>query len=163
MTHASYTCRGDIYTVEIMPSGYMIDADIASVAHLIGDTDPNEYRDQMVESVEQKLAFAVFKNGTRVGFMYNKETHKGYYGCSINIPDNVALMVGMKTIFELSSKHKIQFKPHGKESLKAFMSMAKGHNIRAYHSGSPYITIVKDYILPKTKKLFPYFGIEEIV
>lgn len=163
MVHASYTCKGNTYTVEIISNEDMIDTDIQSVVHLIEGTDIDKYRTKMVESVEQGLAFAVFKNGERVGFMYNKETHKGYYGCSINIPDNVALMIAMKTVFELSGKHKIQFTPHGKASLKAFISMAKGHNIRAYHSGSPYITIVKSYIEPKTKKLFPYLGIEEII
>lgn len=163
MVAASYIRGSTKYSVEPITTYEMIDHDIGMVLELIEGTPLDKYRHNMEVSVDQRLAYAVFKGTERVGFVYNRVEGNKYYGSSIYVwKDLVAMMVAMKTMFEIAPYKKITFVPH-KDNLKYFKSMIAGDKIRAYHSGKTTVTIVGDKLMAEGPRLFEYLGIEVIV
>ena len=162
MGHASYIQESDVYEVRYITEDTSIDTDIEVVLPAITDTAIEVYRANMAESVNQGLAYAIYKNNTKVGFVYNYIRESKYYGASIYIPGSVVTCLGLKTMFEICDNHKIQFVPHA-NNLSGFLPMATGENIRAYHSGKPFISVTKKYMYPRVKKLYHYLNIQETV
>ena len=159
MDHASYICDGITYRVSYIEDTSSIDDDIATVIDTIQDTDIDVYRANMVKSVEQHLAYCIYKNDIRVGFIYNRIEGDLYLGASINITDTIAMLIALKTMFEIYDSHKIQFVPHNRD-IRMFKSMAYGPDIRSYYSSDGYLVIRRADIENNGKRLFNYLGIE---
>jgi hypothetical protein len=158
MAVASYTCDGDIYTVMLIDDISKIESDMESVKDVISDTDPIEYKANMVESIRQGLAYEIYKNEDRVGFVYNKVDGYKYQGCSINITDTIAMLIALKTMFEIHDSHKISFNPHT-TNIRDFKSMAYGPDIRVYYTTKEPLVLRRDMLEEKGLKLFKYLGI----
>lgn len=161
MVHASYKSNTDIYEVRMITTEDMIDTDMRSVSETIQDTDPIVYRENMVESITQSLAYDIWKNGTRVGFVYNRVDGYRYLGCSINIWDHIGMLLAMKTMFEICDKHKIEFAPHT-GNLKWFKSMVQGAKLFEYNNGGTCIPILKRDVEANGVRMFKYLGIEKL-
>lgn len=161
MVHAVYKCNNDIYTIIIISDTSYIDEDISSVSAMITDTDLAIYKENMVQSVSQKLAFSVFKNDIRIGFMYNRLDVHVYKGASVRLTDPIGVLLGMKTVFELLDTHKITFIPHA-GGIKNFLSLVYGPDIREYYSGAKDLVVRRVYIEPKGLQMYKYLGIEKI-
>lgn len=162
METVSYTStKGDIYRIEPIIDTLFIDEDMLSVIDIVSDTDLVQYKSAMEDSIKQKLAYSVYENGARVGFVYNRVFKGKYYGASIYIKGVIPVIVALRSMFEIADFKSISFIPH-KNNLKYFKSMIEGHNIRAYHSGIPTITIKKERMWNNGVKLFSYFGLEKI-
>jgi len=160
MVHASYTCDGDLYRVEMITDTSMIDADMATVGDVIDDIDPEVYRDNMVASVYQDMAYCIYKNDVRIGFVYNRVERYRYFGASIWMKDTIGMIIAMKTMFEVCDNHKIEIVPH-EGCIIDYISMASGTSIRTYHCGTrDAIVFLRDELVPKGEKLFKYFGIQ---
>lgn len=138
-----------------------IDSDMESVKDTISDADPVEYRDNMAESVQQGLAYEIYKNEDRVGFVYNRVEYGEYMGASIYITDTLAMLIALKTMFEIYDYHKITFVPH-EDNLKYFKAMAYGPDIRVYHETGNHLVIRREDLETKGLRLFKYFGIEAL-
>lgn len=159
MDHASYTCDGLTYRVSFIEDTSSIDSDIATVIDTVQDTDIDVYRSNMVMSVEQHLAYCIYKNDVRVGFVYNRVENGLYLGSSINITDTIAMLIALKTMFEIYDYHKIQFVPHNRD-IRMFKSMAYGPDIRSYYSSNEYLVIRREDIEKNGLRLFKYLGIQ---
>lgn len=160
MVHASYRSSTDLYEVRMITTQTKINADVDTVRDVIKDTSIVKYKEAMKESVRQKLAYAVWKNGERVGFVYNRIEGYRYLGCSINILDHIAMILAMKTMFEICDKHKIEFAPHT-GNLKYFKSMLLGHSIRGWHQGErDSVVVMREDVESKGLKMFKYLGLE---
>ena len=158
----SYKRGSTSYTVEPIDSYDMIDRDISVVIDLIEGTPLDGYRSNMETSVDQGLAYAIFKDNLRIGFVYNRVEAGAYLGSSIFInKDLVAMNLAMKTMFEIYDARSIRFTPH-QDNLRYFKSMVRGTSIRAYYSGVPYVTIIRDDIIAKGKEMFFYLGLEVV-
>ena len=162
MVPVSYIKGSTRYNVQPITTYEMIEHDIGMVLELIEGTSISEYRYNMEVSVDQGLAYAVFKGTERLGFVYNRVENNKYYGSSIFIhKDVIGLMVALRTMFEIVDYKKIEFAPH-KDNLKYFKSMIAGDKIRAYHSGKPTVTITKERMWDEGVRLFKYFGLERV-
>lgn len=157
-----YVCNGSMYEIRPIDTYDMIDTDMMSVLDTIGDTDINLYMQNMRAGVDQGKAYDIWKDGTRVGFVYNREEDGMYYGSSINIWDHIGMILGMKHMFEISDKHKIVFVPHG-DNWKYFKSMVQGNKLRMLYNGGNSVTILRDEIAGKyDSKLMKYLQIEVV-
>jgi len=117
------------------------------------------YRDNMVASVYQDMAYCVYKNDVRIGFVYNRVEKYRYFGASIWMKDTIGMIIAMKTMFEVCDNHKIELVPH-EGGMKDFLSMATGTSIRTYHTRNrDAIVFLKEDLAPKGERLFKYFGI----
>lgn len=159
MEVVSYIRGDDKYTIEPIVDVSQVDLDMATVMDVIQDTDLDYYRDNMLMSIDQNLSYAIFKNGERVGFVYNRLEDNLYIGCSINIWDHVAMIVGLKHIFDICDKHKIVFAPHT-INMKDFVSMATGTSIRIFNTtDTSTVTILRDDIYPRGARILKYLGV----
>jgi len=159
MEVVSYICKGIHYTVLPITDTAGIDSDIATIITEIDNVDMEEYKANMIESVAQGLAYAVYRGEDRVGFVYNKVNGNRYLGCSIHIWDHVAMLIAMKTMFEIHNSHKIEFSPHSK-NMKYFMSLLYAPSVRKHYvDGSPLV-VLRDPLVSKGKDLFKYYSIE---
>jgi hypothetical protein len=161
MAVASYICEGNIYTVTLIDDTNKIESDMESVKDIISDTDPIEYKANMIESVRQGLAYEIYKNENRVGFVYNKVDGYEYQGCSINILDTISMLIALKTMFEIYDSHKISFNPHT-TNIRDFKSMAYGPDIRVYYTTKEPLVLRRAMLEEKGLKLFKYLGIEAL-
>ena len=159
MEAVSYISDGVTYKVEPILDDSFIAGDMLTVADAVQDTDPDEYKSAMEKSVEQELAFSVYVEDTRVGFVYCYKEDFKYIGASLYIHHNlISVLVALRTIFEMSDSHKLVFTPH-EDGLQYFKSMCTGPSIRAYHAvGSP-VTVLRSSIYAKGERLFSYLGI----
>ena len=161
MEVASYICDGIVYTVKLIGDEGQVPKDIEKVLHLIDDTDPLVYANNMIESVHQGLAYELYKENDRMGFVYNRIEDGNYYGASICIDDTICMLIALKTMFELYETHKISFMPHT-TNLQCFKAMAYGPDIRMHYSAGNPLIIRRDELEQKGLKLFRYFGIEAL-
>jgi hypothetical protein len=161
MAVASYICECNIYTVTLIDDINKIESDMESVKDVISDTDPIEYKANMIESVRQGLAYEIYKNEDRVGFVYNKVDGNEYQGCSINIIDTIAMLIALKTMFEIYDNHKISFNPHT-TNIRDFKGMAYGPDIRVYYTTKDPLVLRRDILEEKGLKLFKYLGIDTL-
>lgn len=161
MVHASYTCDSVVYTVKFITTTDYIMEDMLEVSEHIIDTDPDIYRIYMMDSVAQGLAYDIWRDGVRVGFVYNRMEGVKYMGASIHITDSIAMLIALKTMFEIKDVHKISFFPH-KSNLKYFKSMARGCDIRTYHTTGKPLPILRENMEANGRKLFSYLGIEAV-
>jgi len=162
MLHVSYTNKqGAQYTVHKIEDLNQIDLDIAEVEDKLIDTYLPLYKKNMVTSLEQGLAFAIFKEDKRIGFVYMLVKDNMYIGVSIHLEKDVTgMLIGLRTIFEIYDAHKIKVTPHP-GGLKYFLSMATGSSIRAYHTHGSPLTILREDIYEKGKKMFKYLGLTD--
>ena len=159
MQAVSYTRGSDIYEVKPITDIACMGQDMASVSDVIQDTDPDYYKANMLDSVAQGLAYDIWKNGERVGFVYNKIENDQYYGCSIKIWDHIGMLIGLKHMFDICDKHKISFAPH-ENNLKDFISMAAGASIRLWHTtDTSTVFILRDEIYPRGERIMKYLGV----
>jgi hypothetical protein len=161
MAVASYICESNIYTVILIDNLNKIESDMESVKDVISDTDLIEYKANMVESIRQGLAYEIYKNEDRVGFVYNKVDGYEYQGCSINIVDTIAMLIALKTMFEIYDSHKISFNPHA-TNIRDFKGMAYGPDIRAHYTTKNPLVLRREMLEEKGLKLFKYLGIEAL-
>lgn len=160
---ASYTNGNDIFTVNKIETYEPIERDSAEALSLVNyDVDSEEeYKLAMQESVNQRLAYEVIKNDTRVGYVYNRIVDGVYYGSCINVIGFEAMVIALKTMFEIHDSHKIVFKPHG-GNLNLFKSLVLGQTIRAWHNGKETVSVMKDVVLSRGEKAFSYLGLKEL-
>ena len=160
MVLAVYICDNIEYKIESIDDSSFVEVDVKTVEDQITDISLDTYKENMVKAIEQKLAFSIYRDSTRVGFVYNYVEDFKYIGASIWIhSDMVSMLVGLRTIFEISDAHKLVFVPH-KEGIRYFKSMVKGSSIRAnYKTGSPLV-VLRDVVYNKGFKMFKYLGIE---
>ena len=156
----TYACKGSNYYVKSIKDYSYIATDTYQIIDAIEDTDIAKYKANMKLSVDQELAYSIYKDTERVGYVYNYTIDKAYYGASINIQNPVAMILGLKTMFEIYDSHKISFVPH-KNNLKYFKSLALGSSIREYHNYNTPVAILRDALLTKGRKAFFYMKIEE--
>ena len=160
MVHASYTHNEDIYEVQLIEDISIIADDIASIEQTISVKDKEAYLEAMEDCINQKLAFSVIKNGTRVGFMYNRIHKRQYEGCSIYLPSKIVMILAFKTVFELCNYGKIRFTPH-EGQLNKFKSLTTKDSIRRHKAIGGPINVYKHLIYPIGEKLFYYMRIKE--
>lgn len=162
MVHALYRNNEDIYIVEILEDYSHIDEDATLATTDVQGVDLDEYKSRMRDSVDQRLAYHVKKNGARIGLAYSRMSEIGYEGCSIYCKgDLIATMVLLRTMFEICDYHKIQIYPH-EGTIHNFISMVTADSIREYHQLNKPLVIVKKDILQQGEKLFKYLNIEKL-
>lgn len=159
MAVVSYTRGNDKYTIEPITDTTQASLDMDTVRHVIWDTDESEYLRYMFISIKQQLAYALFKNGERVGFVYNMIQDGEYITCSIHIWDPIAMILGVRHIFDIHDSHKVKFAPHA-DNLKDFISMAAGPSIRIFHTtGIPTVYMLRSELYPKGERMLKYLGV----
>lgn len=161
MDHVSYTNGKHTYSIVPITDDSFIDSDMIKVDHLLGGMNRVKYREAMVDSINQGLAYSVYEDDKRKGFVYNRVYKGAYYGASINIEGTIPLMIALRSMFDGVPYRKIAFVPH-KDNFKYFKSMIAGDKIRAYHSGIPTITISKEKLTAQGYRLFKYFDIRRV-
>jgi len=158
MIVASYRSNGSKYSLVTVTEG-MIDSDM-EFALQDGVVVDDAYRNRMVESVKQGLAFRITKSGKRIGVMYNMVVGEEYIGCSIYCKnDPVGMLILMKSMFDVYDSHKIKIMPH-EGMIGDFVSMATADSIKQYHALASPLTITKATLVPKGEKMFKYLKIE---
>lgn len=160
MEVVSYISPKHTYKIVPITDDLHVNDDIASVADIIEGTDVQEYKSAVLDSIDQELAYSVYKDEERVGFVYNRVYDNKYYCASIRIDDPIAVVVALRSMFEIANYTKILFLPHN-DNLKYFKSMIDGHVIRAFHSGLPSVSITKKRMWDEGVRLFKYFGLEK--
>lgn len=162
MEAVSYTKDNHRYDVIPITDESYINADMQTVATEIQDTDPAAYRANMQLGVQQGLAYSIFRDGIRIGFVYNRIENNRYYGSSIFIDRDLAgMIVAFKSMFEICDKHKIEFVPHT-GNLHYFKSMIDGSTLRLFHNGAPTVTIMRDKMIADGYRAFHYLGIQQL-
>jgi hypothetical protein len=162
MEAVSYTDGNDIYTVKPITDTIMLGADAEAALEIVGYDNPTElYKEAMLESILQGLAYEIWKNDGRVGYIYNAVIDEKYIGISINVKGYEAMAIAMKHMFEINDSHKIIFHPHS-IGVGAFKSMLLGTSIRNMHNGKNEVVILKKDIVYKGHKVFHYLGLREI-
>ena len=159
MTSIVYKQGDDTYTVQLILDSEDVDTDYNTVTQYSTIESPDEYKQKMRVSIEQRLGFSILKNGVKVGFMYNLMNNKRYESCSIYLPDPIILIVAFKTVFELSTHKKISFIPH-KGELHKFSSITTKDSIKRHQLTGGHINVYKHLIYDKGEKIFHYLGIE---
>ena len=163
MVAVSYTNGSDTYLVQPILDVLSKRADAIAALALVGnDTPLDKYENAMKQSIEQRLAYEIYKNDTRVGYVYNRVENNTYYGACINVKGFEAMAIAMKHMFEIYDSHKIVFSPHT-HNLKSFKSMIKGSIIRAWHNGRKTVSILREDIVPQGIKVFNYLRLREII
>lgn len=159
MEAVSYIYKDDTYTLTPILNSNYIDEDYLTVREEVYDTPENVYKDNMLKAVSQGLAFSVYKNTKRIGFVYNYIEDYKYLGACIWLKnDYIGSLVALKTIFDITDAHKLSFTPHY-NGIMYFKSMITGSDIRAFYSGQPYVSIIKSNVVAKGEKIFKYLGI----
>lgn len=122
--------------------------------------EPVGYKANMLQAIEDKLAFAIYKNEEKVGYIYNIDSDGRYISVSFNIWDDIALHIALKTLFEISSANLIRVYPH--EGFLFLKSVFNSASLRMYNSGiKHHAVIIKDEIWETGVKLFRYLGIKD--
>lgn len=163
MIIATYLGNDSIYEVKEILDNTVVKVDaVESLALVDYNVESVEaYECNMDLSIEQKLAFDVYKNNQRIGYVYNIIDNEVYIGCSIHLVDTIGMLLAFKTMFEICDKHRIIFAPHG-NNINMFKSLVYGPSYRMYNNGSNTVTILKDDMVSKGQRMFKYLGIEEI-
>jgi hypothetical protein len=162
MKVVSYTDGNNTYTVRPITDTIMLDIDAHAALAIVNYDNPIEqYREMMLTSIQQELAYEVWKNNERVGYVYNVVKDDVYTGASINVKGYEAMAIVMKHMFEIYDSHKIVFHPHS-TGIDAFKSMLLGTSIRNMHNGSNEVVILKKDVYEKGCKVFTYLELKEI-
>lgn len=162
MVLASYTNKRNLFIVVAVTDPTFVEEDYETVKDLITDTDMELYKQKMYQSVEQGLAYRVYKDNVLTGFVYNIIHNGKYYGASIKVVDIESTLIALKTMFDIVDYHKIEFLPHT-HSLQMFKSMIRGTVIRTFHNrGRGTLSILRSDIVPLGERLFKYFQLEEL-
>lgn len=161
MAHASYINGNDRYEVRFIEDYSMIDTDADEALKLVDYDveDIDEYKAMMKQSVDQKLAFDIWCNCVRTGYVYNRLDGYNYLGCSINVNYTMSMILAFKTMFEICDIHKIVFQPHG-GNISKFKSLIYGPSYRLYNNGKKTVTILKEDVYKKGYEMFHYLGME---
>jgi len=146
-------------TSEDIEAHYVIAVDEESSITAIKDV----YVGNMHKSVNQRLAFVVEESDGVQGFMYGYVEDYLYTGASIVSHNMIATVILFRNCFIVNPySHKMIFVPHNRDSMLKFLSILTGASVRRYYNGKPYVTVLRDEIVPKGYKVFMYLGIEEI-
>lgn len=161
MEIAKYFVNNNIYNINKIIDVIEIDKDLEEVLDAITDTPLDKYKENMIKSVQQELAFSIYKDNIKIGFVYNYMEDFKYIGASMYIhTDIIATLLAFKTIFDINDTHKLSFIPH-QDGIKYFKSIVLGDSIRAYHKiGSP-VVVLRSTIYEKGFKMFKYLGIKK--
>ena len=126
-----------------------IDTHYAYVQEVIlPDTSEEAYKNAMVHSVEQDLAWFVMKNDKFTGFLYVSREGNVFNGNAIYGTDLYSMGLVWNQLFEVVGPVCVRFKPH-KGQLSKFVSIADKSSIRLFHAG------IKDYIVVDIKDIEP--------
>lgn len=139
-----------------------IDTHYKIVEHLVKDTDVEYYQGCMEDSVHDKLAFKVVKNGSVVAFLYIRKNLNTYFGASIWGQKEV---IGMVLLFkELYETHpeipKIKFAPHNGD-IKQLKALVTRRSIRLYHNGREYLVTDVKELVEKCKRVYLALGMHQ--
>lgn len=162
MAHASYTNDTNVYTVHTISEYNNTDAEDALLLVNYDVDDVEAYKSAMKDSVQQGLAYEIYKDAERVGYVYNRMVGDVYTGCSINIQDYEAMAIAFKHMFEVCDKHKIVFKPHG-GNVHMFKGLLSGTALRTYNNGKDTVSVLRKDVEEKGYKVFMYMGLKEVV
>ena len=120
-----------------------------------------EYRKRMCLSVDQQLAYRVYKDGVSLAFMYNYKKDKKYFSASIYSNDKVAFILLLKTVFELNNSYCIFVNPH-EGFVNKYKSFFSQTSLRRWYTAKQPIPIYKTRLWAIGEKLFYYLGIEHV-
>jgi len=148
-----------------------IDTDVQTIKDILlaqGEVLENEqeYIDNMVQSIYQDKAFAIYKDGVRLGFMYNREDKafpRRLVASSLVAPkDPIAMVILMMTINLGKYKFLIVF-PHGR-NLISFKSFITRKSMRMYNCGArPYVKISpREHSTTTLKRFIKLFQIKKV-
>lgn len=154
-----YVCGTDVYRIKPITDPADVLTDYEKVRSLVTDTPEDEYKEDMYESINQGLAFSVWKNDLRVGCEYNTYRDYRYFGECFYMLGRIPMIIGLYEAFQIHDNHKIEFAPH-EDTLKYFISAAIGHSIRGWHQGErDAIALVRDDFIPKVELCLQYLGV----
>ena len=160
MVYSTYKCKSDLYIVEPVDTYDAIESDYTIATADVNIPNKGEYTSNMRQSIDQKLAYHIVKNGSQIGMLYNVITARGYEGaCMYCKNDTIGMLIMFKTIFEIYDYHKIYVTPHT-DGLKYFISIATPASIVSYHIKGTPLTILRNVLEVQGAKLFSYFKIE---
>ena len=119
-----------------------IDSDYAKITS-IADVDP-EYKTRMEQA---QVILRVLKDGNELGFMYLTADTTRAMAVSIYAEHSIAWILMMYVLHETTNIETVRIKPHKKEDVKYYISVATGSSLRTYHHGlTDYITVKKSTI-----------------
>lgn len=115
---------------------------------ILSDTSEEAYKNAMMRSVEQNLAWYVMKNDEFMGYLYVSREGNVFNGNAIYGIDLYSMGLIWNQLFEVIGAVCVRFKPH-KGQLVKFISIADKGSIRLFHAG------IKDYIVVDIKDIEP--------
>lgn len=160
---AVYYTKDNRNKYEVLPCTFEdIEEHYSIVADLVRDTDVEYYQGCMEDSVYDKLAFKVLKNGVVVAFLYIRKNLNTYFGASIWGQKEV---LGMILLFkELYETHpeivKIKFAPHNGD-IKQLKSLVTRRSIRLYHNGREHLVTDVKELVEKCRRVYLALGIHK--
>ena len=153
--------NGNTYTIEPITDYGEVYEDLLVVYNVVKrDTSVALYKDNMIKSIDQGLAKKVLKDVVKKGFVYCYVENNKYYGARIHLDTKVAMLLGLREVFEQIDYPSLEFIPH-KGSLPMFRSIVTGASLRNYYNGvSRKLKIIKKEIVLKGMAMHNYLGIE---
>jgi len=151
MEAVSYTSINGTYT-KVPCTLEDIDNDVSTVKDILkaqGETLEHEpeYIDNMIQSIYQDRAFGIYRNGKRLGFIYNRLDDELFpnklIASALVVPKDIIALTILILSINLGSFSRLIVFPHGR-NLQSFKSFITKNSLRIYNSGlRPYVNISK--------------------
>ena len=135
-----------------------VDEAYNTVAHIVSDTDKQQYIENMQRSLQQGYAYKLQYMNKVVAWIWLSNSNGVWYGDMFWGKNAIVMSLLWRYVNTVTGDIRVRFMPHNGQ-LPAVKSLATGKSIRLMHNGKSYVVVDTKELREKCEQIHNKLGV----